>query len=64
MLSVINYRIYIFIIYEYSQKGKSHLEKNDISTTSIEIHKPTLDDVFLKLTGHGAEAKSTSEDDQ
>jgi hypothetical protein len=37
MLSVINYRIYIFIIYEYSQKGKSHLEKNDILLFIIKI---------------------------
>jgi ABC-2 type transport system ATP-binding protein len=33
------------------------LEKNDISTSSIEIHKPTLDDVFLSLTGKKKEVK-------
>lgn len=29
-----------------------------IGITSFSVHKPTLDDVFLKLTGHGTEATS------
>jgi ABC-2 type transport system ATP-binding protein len=29
-----------------------------IGITSFSVHKPTLDDVFLKLTGHSTEVKS------
>ncbi len=32
----------------------SKLEDQDIEVESLSLHKPTLDDVFLKLTGHGA----------
>ena len=32
------------------------MEKAGIKIDSISVQKPTLDDVFLKLTGHGAEA--------
>lgn len=31
------------------------LEKHGIHVESLSLHKPTLDDVFLKLTGHQAE---------
>ncbi len=34
------------------------LEGNTIAVESLSLHKPTLDDVFLKLTGHEAEDKN------
>ncbi|MEK6908652.1 MAG: ATP-binding cassette domain-containing protein [Nanoarchaeota archaeon] len=37
------------------------LEKSDIKVDSLSLHKPTLDDVFLSLTGHTA---SKDEHDQ
>jgi ABC-2 type transport system ATP-binding protein len=35
----------------------ANLEKSDIEVETLSLHKPTLDDVFLKLTGHQAEAE-------
>ncbi len=35
----------------------SKIEKVDIDVESFSVHQPTLDDVFLKLTGHGAETE-------
>lgn len=37
------------------------LEKGKVSVESLSLHKPTLDDVFLQLTGHEATA---TEDDE
>ncbi len=31
-----------------------HMEASGIEIETLSLHKPTLDDVFLKLTGHGA----------
>lgn len=36
------------------------IEKSKIEIDSISLRKPTLDDVFLKLTGHEAEEKENS----
>lgn len=40
------------------------LEKAKISVESVELRRPTLDDVFLSLTGHGASAKATETDEK
>lgn len=32
-----------------------HMENASIEIENLSLHKPTLDDVFLQLTGHGAE---------
>lgn len=41
------------------------LAEKDVAVADIGLRRPTLDDVFLTLTGHGAEeAKETSEDDK
>lgn len=40
------------------------LEKAKVSVDSLSLHKPTLDDVFLKLTGHGASISKTEETDK
>ena len=40
------------------------LEKANVSVDSLSLHKPTLDDVFLKLTGHGASISNTEETDK
>mgnify|MGYP006175158907 CR=1 FL=1 len=39
------------------------LEKSKLHVESLSLHKPTLDDVFLKLTGHqaGADDEKTAE---
>lgn len=37
------------------------IEQNQIQIESLSLHKPTLDDVFLQLTGHQAE-EVTEED--
>ncbi len=34
------------------------LSSNKIEIDTMSVHKPTLDDVFLRLTGHGAETKT------
>lgn len=52
-----------------STKGVAQLREtlellDGIKIQEAAIRKPTLDDVFLKLTGHGAEVKESSEDDQ
>ncbi len=49
------------------RKLKSLLEKLEntrIKVESLSLHKPTLDDVFLQLTGHGAPASGNEEDIQ
>jgi ABC-2 type transport system ATP-binding protein len=43
------------------QRILNAMEKAGIEVETLSLHKPTLDDVFLKLTGHGA-ADDTSED--
>lgn len=40
------------------QSTLSLLESNGIKVETLSLHKPTLDDVFLQLTGHAAEAES------
>ncbi len=35
----------------------SSLENAGVTVETLSLHKPTLDDVFLHLTGHGAEAE-------
>lgn len=47
-------------------KLKSLLEKLDsgkIKVDGLSLHKPTLDDVFLRLTGHGATLAEDTEND-
>lgn len=39
------------------------LDETDIVLADIALHRPTLDDVFLALTGRGAEEEGTSHDD-
>ena len=38
------------------------MESSGIKVESLSLHKPTLDDVFLKLTGHKAEADTEEEE--
>jgi ABC-2 type transport system ATP-binding protein len=38
------------------------LDRSGIDLDSIEVHRPTLDDVFLALTGHAAEEAAESAD--
>lgn len=40
------------------------LEKAKIGVESVELRRPTLDDVFLSLTGHGASAKPDATDEK
>lgn len=40
------------------------LEKAKVSVDSLSLHKPTLDDVFLQLTGHEASVSSTEDTDK
>lgn len=44
------------------QKFLQIMQDNKIDVESLSLHKPTLDDVFLKLTGHQAEMSSEGED--
>jgi ABC-2 type transport system ATP-binding protein len=37
------------------------LDAQDVVVQDVALHRPTLDDVFLSLTGHGAEAKGEGE---
>ncbi|HYE22372.1 MAG TPA: ATP-binding cassette domain-containing protein [Verrucomicrobiae bacterium] len=39
-----------------------HMEKAGIEIESLSLHKPTLDDVFLNLTGHKAEEEKIEEE--
>ncbi len=39
------------------QRVLAQIEKAKIDIESLNLHKPTLDDVFLKLTGHEAEER-------
>ena len=39
------------------------LDEADITPDDLEMHKPTLDEVFLTLTGHVAEDTAEAEDD-
>lgn len=41
------------------KKILDQMEKAEIEIESMLLHKPTLDDVFMKLTGHAAEDKTT-----
>lgn len=38
------------------------LDKKKITVTAVEVHKPTLDDVFMSLTGKQKEAKTGEKD--
>lgn len=38
-----------------------HMEKTGIEIETLSLHKPTLDDVFLNLTGHKAEQEANKE---
>jgi ABC-2 type transport system ATP-binding protein len=38
-----------------------HLEEAGIEVESVELRRPTLDDVFLTLTGHGATKEASAE---
>jgi ABC-2 type transport system ATP-binding protein len=40
------------------------LEDSGIELDDIALHRPTLDDVFLTLTGHAAEEAVDVEDDK
>jgi ABC-2 type transport system ATP-binding protein len=40
------------------------LEKANVSVDSLSLHKPTLDDVFLQLTGHEASVSATEDTDK
>lgn len=40
------------------------LSKANIEVRSVELRRPTLDDVFLSLTGHGATVEDKSPDDK
>lgn len=42
----------------------SSLEKAQIEVETLSLHKPTLDDVFLKLTGHQAVAEESEAKEQ
>jgi hypothetical protein len=33
-----------------------------VSVDDIQLHQPSLDDVFLTLTGHGAEERTARDD--
>ncbi|MDD5693132.1 MAG: ATP-binding cassette domain-containing protein [Patescibacteria group bacterium] len=39
-------------------------EKSNITVVTLSLHKPTLDDVFLKLTGHQATAEELAEEEK
>jgi ABC-2 type transport system ATP-binding protein len=41
------------------RRALESLEAAGVAVESLSLHKPTLDDVFLKLTGHEAEGKTT-----
>ena len=41
------------------RRALENLEAAGVAVESLSLHKPTLDDVFLKLTGHEAEDKKT-----
>lgn len=43
------------------KRALDHLAKAGIEVDSLSLHKPTLDDVFLNLTGHKAEQEATPE---
>lgn len=39
-----------------------HMEKEGVEIESLSLHKPTLDDVFMNLTGHKAQAEKNEEE--
>ncbi|HYE22566.1 MAG TPA: ATP-binding cassette domain-containing protein [Verrucomicrobiae bacterium] len=39
-----------------------HMQQTGIEIESLSLHKPTLDDVFMHLTGHKAEQEKTEEE--
>ena len=39
----------------------SQLKSNNISIETLSLHKPTLDDVFMQLTGHSSESAEADE---
>lgn len=43
------------------KRALDHLAKAGIEIETLSLHKPTLDDVFLQLTGHKAAAEETKE---
>jgi len=42
------------------RRALESLEQAGVAVESLSLHKPTLDDVFLKLTGHEAEDKESA----
>jgi ABC-2 type transport system ATP-binding protein len=40
-----------------------HLEDAGVDVEALSLHKPTLDDVFLQLTGHKAEKETAGEEE-
>jgi ABC-2 type transport system ATP-binding protein len=38
------------------------LDRESLEPASLVLREPTLDDVFLTLTGHGAEERESDED--
>ena len=45
-----------------SAEAIRRLDARRLEIASVEVHQPSLDDVFLALTGHAAEGKSTDAD--
>jgi ABC-2 type transport system ATP-binding protein len=39
----------------------NQMEQAGVEVDSLSLHKPTLDDVFLRLTGHKAEQEAAEE---
>ena len=44
-----------------SAEAVRRLDARQLEIASVELHQPTLDDVFLTLTGHAAEEGPTEE---
>jgi ABC-2 type transport system ATP-binding protein len=40
------------------------LDEEQVRLADIALHRPTLDDVFLSLTGHAAEADGSGADEE
>ena len=44
------------------EEAASALRKAEIGVSDLGLRRPTLDDVFMSLTGHHAEAEAPAED--
>jgi ABC-2 type transport system ATP-binding protein len=44
--------------------GLRRLAGEDLTVTEVGLRRPTLDDVFLSLTGHAAENEPTADAEQ